>query len=254
MSETPKSGQQQDLANALASIINILLGEKFETINASLKTLESNVKKQVDDVQHETGRRLEALEKDTAKKIEELSRSLDSFGKVQEDGRSKMERSVNQTVTDLRGQVAKTEESLRGAMVQIRSAMEKELLAQQERIYTQFSAIEEHLQIHQNELLQRGRETRRISALMSNFAKVLTEVEREEPGAAKERQASAAHAAAKEPKSQPKEPQSPQARKTETSSADMENEELLMAAEEQLPTSEDIDQSMDDIFKVGKKK
>ena len=88
MGDSQKSAH--DLTSALGSVLTIMLGERFDLINHTLKNMETNFKKEIESIKQETSSRFQTFEKSMGTQFDSISKSLETLNKIQNDERTNL--------------------------------------------------------------------------------------------------------------------------------------------------------------------
>ncbi len=138
------SGRQ---AGSLEQVRELLFGAIYRELERKIQRTDAHVSSRAEELQQETKRRTEALEKHIAGEIESLIARLEKEHTERSDGERRAEREHRDAVTRLEERVGELED----ALVRAQREAQKELLAQTNRFLdelhrhrTEISAMLEH--------------------------------------------------------------------------------------------------------------
>lgn len=218
--------EQTDIASALTVIADSLLGEKFADLGRSLKNLEASVNKRIDSTEADSVRKVKSLETEINTRLDALAGKLESFTAQYAKDSSKMDEKVNKSAEELRRSVSTMGDSLNASILDTKKSLETDLSNYKKKSHNNFMQIDDVLKNHQQEIIQRTKDSKRMSKILENFARILTD-----PGDIDEK-----------PKQAPKQeqPSEPKPKKKSDSANQSGNDDL--------PTSDDIAENIDQIF------
>ena len=166
---------QPVVTEALNSIAEALLGEKFKEIFSSIKTIEISLTNRIESNGADTDRKIRLFETEANAKIESMDKKIDALAKQVSKDTQKVEEKLGKSVDELRRSLDTMGETFNTSLLDTRKTLEKNLTTYKDKTLNNFRQIDEVLKEHQQDIIQQAKDSKRMSKILQNFARVLTD-------------------------------------------------------------------------------
>ncbi len=262
----------ESVAGALETYVRAVLEDGMSEMRSSLAALETKITGQVDNLQRQTKSELEKIRSDLQAGLHQQNQNLQQEKKVQHKELDELKARLTESVAATKENTQKTHDQTMRSLSDMRSDIEKSVQAVGKTLDAEINQIKQSLSTHDSELRLRKDETKRVSSLLANFARVFSgnetdsgESASEEPPAAPRKEQSKQHSGASPApadahqsshvyhpgsSSSKQQPSASQPKKSEKQ--DAHDDEKSENSEHELPSSNDIEDTIDGMFRLGK--
>lgn len=177
MSGAGKAGDpsdQEKLARALGTIIEVMVGRELSAMRASVSDLDSTLSKQIGAMKKDTTAVIEGLMNDLSSRIDGLLEKLSSAEDRQQSAMADIEERNRKTNDALQQRLMEAQAKTGERMEKLQSHMEEELAGKEQDLLNELGGLAMGLSAVQLELHQQMEASARTSSLLDNMASVLT--------------------------------------------------------------------------------
>jgi hypothetical protein len=170
---TSNNSDQEKLAGALGTIIEVLVGRELEAMRASLGDLDSTLSKRIKGLKKDTTEVIDGLMSDLSTRIDDLLAKLGEAEDRQKSAISDIEERNRKANDDLQQRLTEAQSKTADRMGEMQSRFENDLLGQEQKLMGELGALGQSLASVQGELHQQKEHATRTSGLLTNMASVL---------------------------------------------------------------------------------
>ena len=167
------NADQEKLAGALGTIIEVLVGRELEAMRASLGDLDSTLSKRIKGLKKDTTEVMDGLMGDLTSRIDDLLQKLGEAEDRQKSDMADMEERNRKANDDLQQRLTEAQSRTADRLGDMKSGFENDLLGQEQKFLGEMSALGQTLASVQGELHQQKEHAARTSGLLTNMASVL---------------------------------------------------------------------------------
>ena len=164
---------QEKLARALDTIVQVLVGSKLESVRASVTELDSGLSERIDSAQKDSAAAVDRVAKDLLTCKDELLRKLDEADERQKKSLDDLDQRARNSAAELRRQLQEFQTKTETRIQTIKGEASTNLAAKEEQLKKELGSLAGGLSALQLDLQQQMMNTDRISTLLGGMASVL---------------------------------------------------------------------------------
>jgi len=184
MSGAGKTGDpsdQEKLARALSTIIEVMVGRELAAMRASVSDLDSTLSEQIGAMKSDTTAVINDLMKDLSSRIEGLLEKLSGADDRQRSAMADIEERNRRANEALEQRLLEAQAKTGGRMEELQAHLESEIAGTKQDLHKELGELATGLSAVQHEVHQQMEASARTSSLLDSMASVLTKTPRIAP-------------------------------------------------------------------------